>query len=142
MNLNSIMVKHRKVHLMGGIWGGGTGEYDIFTRSTRGVTVRRAPYWADTGGADGQSEREEQGKGQENKSKQGARVGATLQYNHGMFRFTFAHHPVPIRSLLNSRLGPDDNVGHESRRISKMFLGSGFEAGLAAWQTSKRALYY
>jgi len=37
--------------------------------------------------------------------------GGKLQYGRGVFRFTFTHHPVPVRSLLSDRLGPDGNIG-------------------------------
>lgn len=79
-----------------------------------------------------------------NKNKVGhrAREGAKLQYQHGVFRFTFTHHPVPVRSLLDDRLSPDGNVVRQSGKNSKMFLGFGFQGGLAARQLTNRALHY
>ena len=59
-----------------------------------------------------------------------------------MFHFTFARHPVPVRSLLNGRLSPDNNVVHKNGGVSKMPLGSGFQTGLVAWQLIERALHY
>lgn len=59
-----------------------------------------------------------------------------------MFRFTFAHHPVPVRSLLDGRLGPDGDVSVQSGRSSKLFLGARFQTELGAWQMTQRALDY
>jgi len=75
------------------------------------------------------------------KAKHREREGVKLQYEHGVFHFAFAHHPVPVRSLLNDRSGPDDNVGRESGRSSEMFLGPRFQTEIAAWQTIKHALH-
>jgi len=83
-------------------------------------------------------------KGGNNRNKVGhrAREGAKLQYEHRVFRFTFAHHPVPVRSLLDDRLGPDGNVVRESGKNSEMFLGFGYRNRHAARQLSNRALNY
>lgn len=99
------------------------------------------------GGTGRQSEwEEEREREQENESKtishREQERGVELQYKHGVFRFTFMHHPVPVRSLLGSRLGPDGNVGRQSGGCSEMLLGVGFQAGLAARQMVKRALHY
>ena len=71
-----------------------------------------------------------------------AREGAKLQYRHGVFHFTFTHHPVPVRSLLDDRLSPDGNVVRQSGKNGEMFLGFGFQGGLAARQLTNRALHY
>jgi len=76
-----------------------------------------------------------------NKAQHEAREGEKLQYDHVVFRLTFTHHPVPVRSMLNSRLGPDDYAGRKSGRSGKMFLGSRLQTRLAAWQTVERALH-
>jgi len=68
--------------------------------------------------------------------------GVELHHDNGVIPFTFTHHSVPVRSLLNNRLGPDDNVGRQSGKFSKMLLGVGFQAGLAAWEMIKCALHY
>lgn len=49
-----------------------------------------------------------------------------------MFGFTLSHHPVPVRSPLNCRLGPDGYAIREARRGSEMFLVTGIQAGLGA----------
>lgn len=67
--------------------------------------------------------------------------GPKLQYRHGVFRFTFTHHPVPVRSLLNGRLGPYDDVGRKIGRSSKLCLGASFQTGPAARQIAKSALH-
>lgn len=49
---------------------------------------------------------------------------------------------MPVRSLLDNRLSPDDNVSGENRRSGEMRLGSWFQAGITAWQVTERALDY
>ena len=61
---------------------------------------------------------------------------------HRVFRFTLAHHPVPVRSFLNGRLCPDGNTCRKGGRSSEMLLGTRFQTGLAARQTVERALHY
>ena len=66
---------------------------------------------------------------------------STLQKNgYGVLRSTSTHHPVPVRSLLNDRLDPDDNVSRQNRRGSEMLLGSRFQAEVVAREVAEGAL--
>lgn len=50
-----------------------------------------------------------------------------LRYNKMGMMFsspTLTHHPVPVRSLLDDRLSPDDNVSVQNARGGELPLGS------------------
>lgn len=84
--------------------------------------MRRAPRRVDktTDKVNGSSKRKYK------KTKQKIAKGGTTTWVWGVaFRSTtLTHHPVPVRSLLDNRLSPDDNVSGENRRGGEMPLGS------------------
>jgi hypothetical protein len=112
----------------------------ILARSTRGPTCVEHQI----GSIGQQSEWEGRGKVQESETKDSTRKRVKIQqHGYGVFRSTtFAHHPTPVRSLLNNRLGPDDNLSRQNGGSGEVTLGSRFQAEIPARQMTERTLDY